>query len=179
METNLIRQNAMNRTRGRGRLQKAIEAAFRQNPSKTYSVEELAPIAYPELGEIEKKHRVAILRAASAASEACGWCYRCAERPGHPMIYGNPTDLRSYATWHMRLDCLTGDMAPDQLATAFDDPNDAAWKRVQPGGAWWCHVEIYNARAAGDAERAKQVEEELAASIEAMRRAPLHRLRAA
>ena len=124
-------------SRGPGRIQRAIESTFRQNPSSTYSVDELAAVAYPGINQVEKKHRVAVLRAAAAAAETCGWWYGQAQRPGHSMIYGNPLDLRSYAIWAMRRDFLSGSMTSEQLAKALDDPKDwrSEWKNVQPGGS--------------------------------------------
>jgi hypothetical protein len=150
-------------SRGPGRIQRAIESTFRQNPSSTYSVDELAAVAYPGINQVEKKHRVAVLRAAAAAAETCGWWYGQAQRPGHSMIYGYPLDLRSYAIWTMRRDFLSGSMTPEQLAKALDDPKDwrSEWKNVQPGGSWWYHVEINRADREGDEPRASQMRAEL------------------
>jgi hypothetical protein len=58
-------------------------------------VDELAAVAYPGINQVEKKHRVAVLRAAAAAAQTCGWWYGQAQQPGHSMIYGNPLDLSS------------------------------------------------------------------------------------
>jgi hypothetical protein len=54
-------------------VQRAIEAAFRENPGVAYAVEELAALAYPGTGQIEKRHRVAVLRAADAAGPMSWW----------------------------------------------------------------------------------------------------------
>src|SRR6185312_3972520 len=163
-------------SRGAGRIQRAIEGAFRQNPSASYSVEELVAIAYPGVNQVEKKHRVAVLRAAAAAAEACGWWYGKADRPGHPMIYGNPLDVRSYATWNMRRDFLEGGLTPERLTAALDDPGawPTRWEWVQPGGAWWQHVQINQARRDGRHEEAEEIRERLnagvAAKLSALRR---------
>ena len=156
-------------SRGPGRIQTAIENAFRRNPSATYAVDELALIAYPALNRVEKKHRVAVIRAADAVARDLGWQGMRAERPGHPVIYGNTLDLRSYATWNMRRDFLSGALTAEQIATALDDPKawHSQWSYVQPGGAWWKHVEINKARAAGDSAKADAVVAELNASIDA------------
>jgi hypothetical protein len=162
-------------SRGPGRIQRAIESTFRQNPSSTYSVDELAAVAYPGINQVEKKHRVAVLRAAAAAAETCGWWYGQAQRPGHSMIYGNPLDLRSYAIWRMRRDFSSGSMTPEKLAKALDDPEDWRCEReremVQPGGAWWYHIEINRADREGDEPRATQMRAELSSIVQAKLRA--------
>ena len=48
-------------TRGPGRIERAIEAVLR-DADRSYSIDELAQIAYGT-AEVEKKHRVAVLRA--------------------------------------------------------------------------------------------------------------------
>ena len=154
-------------SRGLGRIQAAIENAFKQNPSTTYAVDELALIAYPGLTRVEKKHRVAVIRAADAVARDLGWQGMRAERPGHPVIYGNPLNLRSYATWTMRRDFLSGALTAEQIAAALDDPQAwrAQWSYVQPGSAWWQHVEINKARAAGDGAGADAMMAELNAPV--------------
>ena len=138
-------------SRGPGKIQRAIADAFRQNPSATYAVDDLAVISYPGLNKIEKKHRVAVVRAADAVAKSTSWCGQRAERPGHQLIYYNLLDLRSYATGKMRVDFLSGSLSDAQITKALSDPK-ADWSRwdwVQPGGVWWQHVEINKARAEG------------------------------
>lgn len=156
-------------SRGPGRIQRAIEDAFRQNPSATYAVDDLATLAYPGVNRIEKKHRVAVLRAGAMAAEACGWWYGQAERPGHPVVYCNPLDVRSYAAWNMRRDFLEGALTAEQIKAALDDPKawHSRWNWLQPDGAWWQHVEINKARAAGEDTRADTMVVELNASLNA------------
>ncbi len=156
-------------SRGPGRIQRAIEDAFRQHPSATYAVDELVLIAYPGLNRVEKKHRVATIRAADAVAKDLGWQGIRAERPGQPVIYGNPLNLRSYATWKMRRDFITGALTVERLEAALDDPKawHSHWSWVQPGGAWWQHVEINKARAAGDNTSADTMVAELNTPIAA------------
>lgn len=51
-------------SRGPGRIERAIDAAFAAEPDGAFTVERLAGMAYPEAGRIERRHRVAVLRAA-------------------------------------------------------------------------------------------------------------------
>jgi hypothetical protein len=51
-------------SRGPGRIQRAIIAAFKRDPKRSFTTQELVVLAYPGVRRIEKKHRVAVLRAA-------------------------------------------------------------------------------------------------------------------
>jgi hypothetical protein len=51
-------------SRGPGRIQRAIIAAFERCPKRSFTTDELVALAYPGVRRIEKKHRVAVLRAA-------------------------------------------------------------------------------------------------------------------
>jgi hypothetical protein len=144
-------------SRGPGCIQRVIEAVFRDNPSATYSAAELAALAYPGAVSIEKKHRVATIRAADAAAHECRWWRAPAERTSH-VIYGNPVNIRSYAMWKLRCMAQTNEHNPDQMAALLDDPNvpQSRWRWLQPGGWWWKHVEINKLREAGFEEEAQR-----------------------
>ena len=60
-------------TIGPGRIERAIAATFFAQPSMTFTVEELVVIAYPGLNRIEKKHRVAVRRAANKVAVREWW----------------------------------------------------------------------------------------------------------
>jgi hypothetical protein len=51
-------------SRGPGRIQRAITAAFERDPKRSFTTDELVELAYPGVRRIETKHRVAVLRAA-------------------------------------------------------------------------------------------------------------------
>ena len=160
-------------SRGPGRIEQAIRVAFSENRNSTFTVDDLAGIAYPGLNRIEKKHRVSILRAAGAASAALGWWYQCSEQPGHAVIYYNPLDVRSYATGRLRCDFLHAQEPLAAIEKLLDDPDchGSYWRHIQPGGPWWKHVEINQAHTAGDDTRATQMRDELNASVRAQMQA--------
>ena len=56
-------------SRGPGRIERAIEAAFTAEPSRAFPVETLALVAFPGVNRLEKKHRIAVLRAAHKVAE--------------------------------------------------------------------------------------------------------------
>jgi len=154
-------------SKGPGRIERAIRVAFTENGSRSYSVMELAAIAYPGVNRIEKKHRVSVIRAANNAANALGWWYWQAEAPGHPLYYCNPLDVRSYALCRIRVSYLGSRDDQDHLERLLDDPSvhNSRWAWIQPGGAWFQHVEINRARREGDEAKADAMNVELNAGV--------------
>jgi hypothetical protein len=60
-------------SRGPGKVERAIESAFRGDPTRTYTIEELVQIAYPAARVIERKHLVIARLAAQRAALRCHW----------------------------------------------------------------------------------------------------------
>ncbi|MGY4496959.1 hypothetical protein ACVWYH_000886 [Bradyrhizobium sp. GM24.11] len=147
-------------SKGPGRIQRAIEAAFAKSPSDTFTVEELGPIAYPGLNRIEKKHRVAILRAAYAALERTGWGAFTSERPGGHIVFFNWSDVRSYAIARMRADFVYNRASVPEIIAELDDPKDRYYKMVRPGGSWWLHVELEKAKRSGDERKIAKLQKQ-------------------
>ena len=154
-------------SRGPGVIERAITAAFTDNPSRTYTVEELAALAYPGVNQVEKKHRVAVIRAADKAAARLGWIGWRVYRPTHPRLYLNPYDLRSYAVGRMRADFLDGSDPVVEIERRLDTPgvHRSMWHLVQPGGAWFQHVEIYKAKRDGRDGEADAMKAALNASV--------------
>jgi len=156
---------------GPGRIERAISAAFAANPSMTFTVDDLAAIAYPGLDRIEKKHRVAVARAARKLAPSAWWGWRWMEQPGHRAVYFNLLDHRSYVIGRMRTSYNLFNFSHAEISQAIDDPNidrsgAERWrKEAQPGSAYWTHVEINRTAHAGDHERANKLRDELNASI--------------
>ena len=50
-------------SRGPGRIEQAIMAAFEAEPDNAFTTEDICDRAYPGVNRIEKKHRVSVLRA--------------------------------------------------------------------------------------------------------------------
>lgn len=159
-------------SRGPGRIERAIEGAFTASPDASFSVADLGPVAYPGLNRVEKRHRVAILRAADKVAARLWWAKLVSERPGGHIIYCNTLDVRSYAIGRLRADFLNNTTTVAQIEAliqepAADDPwrSGSKWDLVRPGGAWWRHVEIAKARKAGDTAEAERIGEKLRAEV--------------
>ena len=80
-------------SRGWGRIERAIAAAFEAEPRRAFSIEALARIAYPDIESVEKRHRVAIIRAADDVALRRGW-KRLGGGPGVSVAYRGPAAER-------------------------------------------------------------------------------------
>lgn len=82
-------------SRGPGKIERAVAAALEGNPSGTFTVEELGLLAYPGVNQIEKKHRVAVMRAVRNVAPP-NWGLKSAGCVrGVQYILYNRTNLRS------------------------------------------------------------------------------------
>jgi hypothetical protein len=63
-----------------GGIEQAIETLFSNAPSQTFSTEELVTAVFPGVNRIEKKHRVAVLRAADKVAKRRDWAKWQCER---------------------------------------------------------------------------------------------------
>ena len=84
-------------SRGAGRVEQAIFAVF-SVVGMSYTVEDLLKHAYPDAAQLERKHRVAIKRAASNACLKTGWTTSRRSNRGGGYIYYDPYDVISYAS---------------------------------------------------------------------------------
>lgn len=78
-------------SRGPGRIERAIRELFDAHPDLAFVTDELVEHCYPEaVGAIERKHQVAVLRAAkNAIKDDLDWDWRIAESQGGPVVFYN------------------------------------------------------------------------------------------
>ncbi|MBS7741468.1 MULTISPECIES: hypothetical protein [unclassified Chelatococcus] len=154
-------------SRGPGRIEQAIAKTFEDHQEETFDVEELARIVYPGINRIEKKHRVAVLRAARKVAWRMNWSYWYQEVPSAPAVFGNLLNVRSYGLAMVRSQYRWRPTTLDQHRARVDDPksHDSRWAWIQPGGSWWLHVEINKAKANGDDDRAADLKRQLNRSL--------------
>ena len=136
-------------TIGPGRVERAIARTIYDAPSLTFSVEELVAIAYPGINRVEKKHRVVVRRAAKKVGDRARWAWTRPARPGHPIIYYNLLDHRSYGIAQIRGSYRQLGATHAEVSAVIDDPTPInavieQWKAaIRPGGRFWLEVE-YN-----------------------------------
>jgi hypothetical protein len=90
-------------SKGLGRVQREIDSIFENNPNDSFTVEELYIRIYGRY-RIEKRHRVAVIRAAKAVAQRhpniVSWR---AEIRGRTLLFFNHRSVMSYATTRLRL----------------------------------------------------------------------------
>jgi hypothetical protein len=182
-------------SKGPGRIERSIEAAFRSNPDGYFSVHDLARIAYPGevYGHIERSKRAAILRAAPKVAKSLHWvAFRStAMHRGAEVIFANGLSLRSYGLGKVRAHLPFSSvyeysrrpdgkavrrhlLSPKEHIVDRLETDEYYIKRMAPGGEFVRAVEYHTAVAGGDTERAA----ELGAAIERTHEADLRPMRA-
>ncbi|MCJ2036422.1 hypothetical protein [Methylobacterium sp. J-068] len=159
-------------SRGPGKIEQAIAGAFTERQSEFFTVAALAIIAYPGLNEPLKKHRVSVVRAADKVAARLWWAKLTSERPGGHIVYCNTLDVRSYTLGRLRADFVNNDLSDIALEALIEPPTEqnpyahrTRWEWMQPGAAWWTHVETARARQRGDTVEADRLLAELETDI--------------
>jgi hypothetical protein len=157
-------------SRGSGRIEQAIIAAFTAEPDNAFTVAELCVRIYPNAGYVDKKHRVAIIRAAKSLSRRwpdLGW--RKSETLGGQTIYFNADSIMSFAMARLKGDSLKNydNQDPRVVNRASEEELRASLlkggshhKYIVKGGSWQRHREMWIARRDGDTARLKELEAE-------------------
>jgi hypothetical protein len=92
-------------SRGPGRIERAMAAILDTKPDNAFTTEELCERIYCGVNRVEKKHRVAVLRAANRLikhRDNTG-CQRC-ENLGGSRVYFNIDNVMSYAMARLKAD---------------------------------------------------------------------------
>src|SRR6185312_1628273 len=77
-------------SRGPGRVERAIKAAFDAEPTRVFTTEYLCTLVYGGAIKIEKKHRVSLIRAAKRVLQReLNWRMRRTQLPGAPFLFFN------------------------------------------------------------------------------------------
>jgi len=122
-------------SRGPGKIERAIEAVFAAEPDDAFTTADLCDRVYPGLNRVEKKHQVAVIRAAKKVCGRTGWvCYRT-ESLGGTLVFCNPFDVMSYAIGRTKADMFTNyrnndRRRPDHLRTTTEGIRGT----LEPGG---------------------------------------------
>ena len=79
-------------SRGPGRVERAIKAAFDAEPTRVFTTEYLCTYVYAGATKIEKKHRVSLIRAAKRVLQReHDWRMTRTQMPGAPFLFFNET----------------------------------------------------------------------------------------
>lgn len=156
-------------SRGPGHIQRAIEAVFAAEPDNAFTTEDLCDRIYHGNNRVERKHRVAVLRAAkNVCTRSDSWqCWR-GEKLGNPVVFLNPYNVMSYAMARSKSEdhYRSNDT---RLPDHWRSKNEADIRAdlaeggrhhhlVVEGGAWWRHAHQRIADRDNDTERAKELD---------------------
>ena len=146
-------------SRGPGRVEREIVAAFAADPDNAFTMNELCCLIYPDSEYIEKKHTVVILRTAKSLARRWpdfGW--QRSERRGRGMIFFNAANMLSWAMARLKGDYIyTYD---EEFFRASLLPGGQHHHHIVEGGAWRRHRDIWIAERDGDTATLKRLQAE-------------------
>jgi hypothetical protein len=125
-------------SRGPGRIERIVEQTL-HDTDRSFTVEELAKLAYPTITDVQKKHRVAVLRAINkVAKQMLIWTFRTYTPPWR-CIFTVGNNVRSYAHGLLRHSWWNAERSLDEIEKILADPEIKSV--MEPGGFWWAVVE--------------------------------------
>jgi hypothetical protein len=147
-------------SKGPGRVELAIEQAFADEPDNAFSVKDLCRWVYPRRA-VEKKHRVAILRAIKGRpNTAC--CHTDMNFGGHRVgtaFFYTPDNVKSYAMARLKADQFS-ENETDLHFCAQLRKGGSSHHLIVPGGPWHRHTEIFKAKRDGNIKLLKTLNAE-------------------
>jgi hypothetical protein len=126
-----------------GHVERAIDLAFGAKANTALSVGELCRRVYRGADRIEKKHRVAVLRAAKARPHLA---YLPSYLTGGTLIFFRLDSVTSYGLARLKATNYAG--KSDAELRARLRKGGACYDLVAPGGDWRRHVEMFRRRMA-------------------------------
>jgi hypothetical protein len=156
-------------SRGPGSIERGISAAFAAEPNNAFTTDDLCRRAFPRVKRADKKHRVAVLRAAQKRPEL-RWLR--SDHLGGQCVFFDPYSLMSYAMAQLKGGRGLGfasynnndDRILDHRRVSEADlrasllPGGVNHKMIVPGGPWSDHVAMWIARRDGDKETVDRLE---------------------
>lgn len=160
-------------SRGPGRIEIAIGAALDAEPDRAFTTDELCQAVYRGINQVHKKHRVAVLRAASRlAGRRHTLRQFTSESLGGTIVFFNCDNVTSYAMARLKADRFSRYHRGDTRIPDWNWKSEADLlaklsfggdhhRFVVEGGAWWLHVQSWiaeiEAERTGDSERLQAV----------------------
>lgn len=141
-------------SRGPGKIEKAVEAAFRENPDHAYTVEDLADHVFFGINRIEKKHRVSLIRATKKVCSRLDWSWFISGGKGGTLVFFNPYSVMSYGMGSIKAADISNHYRskdpriPDHWRTDEADvlarlqPGGRDHGKIIEGGTWWKFVKM-------------------------------------
>lgn len=155
-------------SRGPGRVERTIRTLIREQPNGAWTTEDLADAAFPDVGQIGKRHRVSVLRAVHRiVADDPDWALDRAGTIGRTVVLHNRASARSLGLARLKGDFLVGYRNADPCARQRDteedllarlDPGGSSHHLVRPGGPCDRQARLHRARRDGDEVTARAME---------------------
>src|SRR5215469_232136 len=141
-------------SKGPGRIERAIRQLFDANPDRAFITDELVEHCYPDAAYIEKKHTVAVFRAAhKVVARDANWREQTiGEGRNVGLVFMNMDSVESFALGRaISMDVIYRGGRPSpyrwRVAQDYDDlrailDTEENRRLMTPGGAWHRFVEI-------------------------------------
>ncbi len=165
-------------SRGPGRVEQAIMAAIEAEPDNAFTVEDLCDRVYQGVNRIEKKHRVAVIRAMRNAAERPNDLeFMTGEGRGNTLVLFNRYNVPSYAMARLKADKLNYYRTKDDHLSVLEQearlraelqPGSRIHSLNVEGGAWMRHVRLWTAQRDGDKKLIRAIEAEEAKRMDAL-----------
>src|SRR5215831_297787 len=156
-------------SRGYGIIQRAIVAVFEAEPDNGLLLSELCERVYRGINRIEKKHRVAVARAAYRIP----WlAHMKRETLGCEVIFYNPASVLAYGMARLKSDNFSRYERHSDPRFRWKQPRSEVdlramlapggdhHKYVVEGGAWWRFAKMEYLKRSGDDEAYQQLKDE-------------------
>ena len=160
-------------SRGSGRIERAIIEAFKDDPDNAFTVAELYDRIYPVSLWFDKKHRVAIIRAATSLKRRwpdLGWTY--SGNLGGQKVFFDAANIMSWAMARLKADELenydnqdrrtrrwTNGASEDELYASLLE-GGKNHDCIIEGGPWRRHRDMWIAERDGDTARLQELQAE-------------------
>lgn len=170
-------------SRGPGRIERAIRALFDASPDLAFVTDELVEHCYPDAKPIERKHQVAVLRAAwNVVARDPNWG---AIRGRNGDVFCNFDNVQSYGLaqlihdgyWHTKSerwakrhrawwgeDSIRKNLLLNR-ERLIEHHNGKHQQDCAPGGIWYRWVEVHRAERDGDGDRAATIRTDIRAGV--------------
>ncbi len=163
-------------SKGPGRIERAIDAILDAEPESAFTVEKLCERVYPDTNGVEKKHRVAVIRAAkNLLVRRPEVVWQRGEGLGKTLSLCRRDNFASYAIGKVKCECRqyrTNDprytfgrkrtVARDEADEAEVRETGAALMRDRsdPRYLWYREVQMFLAKRDGDTDKLAQLKAE-------------------
>jgi hypothetical protein len=165
-------------SKGLGRIERAIQALFDNEPDNAFTIDELVIRIYPGINHIERKHCVVVRRAVHRFKERLSPINSCRSwAQGGPIIVYNSTSLTSYATARVMTQGYKY-TSKETLRAEFAE-GGRFHEHIIEGGIWWernqWDIEELEAKRTNDTARLERLEARIKAYNE-LRDKALHEI---